>query len=36
VALTWVSLAAMFILSDVIYLKGFPHWQARTFSDHFQ
>ncbi|EIE21281.1 hypothetical protein COCSUDRAFT_43577 [Coccomyxa subellipsoidea C-169] len=27
VALLWASLAAMFILSDVLYLNNVPHWQ---------
>jgi hypothetical protein len=28
VALLWASLAAMFILSDVLYLNNVPHWQV--------
>lgn len=28
VGVTWLALAAMFILSDVIYLNNVPHWQV--------
>lgn len=28
VGLTWILCAAQFILSDILYLQGFPHWQV--------
>ena len=28
VALTWSLCAAQFILSDILYLQDFPHWQV--------
>lgn len=28
VALTWLLCAAQFIVSDILYLQGFPHWQV--------
>ena len=28
VALTWFLAAAQFIISDVLYLQGTPHWQV--------
>ena len=28
VAFTWALAAAQFILSDVLYLQGWPHWQV--------
>lgn len=30
-ALTWVSAGAQFVLSDVLYLQGAPHWQVWCF-----
>ena len=27
-ALTWLSCGLQFILSDILYLQGAPHWQA--------